>query len=73
MCVCVCVCVCLFFCKYNHVVNEIINGPRREETCLWVFANNTDADQPAHTRRLISAFAIRVLESTISKHATSEI
>ena len=48
-------------------------GPRHEKTCLWGFANNTGADQPAHPRSLISAFVIRVLESTISKLATSEI
>ena len=35
------------------------NGPRREKTCLRGFANNTGADQPAHTRSLISAFVIR--------------
>ena len=50
-----------------------IFGPRREKTCLRGFANNTGADQPAHPRRLISAFVIRVLKSTISKLATSEI
>ena len=48
-------------------------GPRREKTCYRGFANNTGADQPAHPRSLISAFKIRVLESTISKLATSEI
>ena len=36
-------------------------------------ANNTGADQPAHTRSLISAFVIRVLESIICKLATGEI
>ena len=51
----------------------ILNGPRREKTCLRRFANNKGADQPAHPRRLISAFVIRFLESTISKLATSEI
>ena len=35
--------------------------------------NNTGADQPAHPRSLISAFVIHILESTISKLATSEI
>ena len=50
-----------------------IIGPRREKTCLREFANNTGADQPAHPRSLISAFVNRVLESTISKRATSEI
>ena len=51
----------------------IIYGPRREKTCLWWFAKNTGADQPAHPRSLISAFVIRVLESIISRLATSEI
>ena len=50
-----------------------IYGPRRKKTCLRGFANNTCADQPAHLRSLISAFVIRVLDSTISKLATSEI
>ena len=56
---------CLFNC------NNII-GPRREKSCLRGFANNKYADQPAHPRRLISAFVIRFLESSISKLATSE-
>ena len=51
----------------------VLYGPRREKTCLRWFANNKDADQPAHPRRLISAFVIRVLERIISKLATSEI
>ena len=50
-----------------------IYGPRREKTCLRGFANNKGADQSAHQRSLISAFVIRILESTISKLATSEI
>ena len=37
------------------------------------FANNTGADQPAHLRRLISAFVIRFLESIICKLGTGEI
>ena len=51
----------------------VIIGPRREKTCLRGFAKNTGADQPAHLHSLISAFVIRVLESAISKLATSEI
>ena len=39
---------------------KLINGPRREKTCLRGFSNNTGADQPAHPRSLISAFVIRV-------------
>ena len=31
-------------------------APRREKTCPRGFANNKDVDQPAHPRRLISAF-----------------
>ena len=49
------------------------NGPQREKTCLRGLANNTGADQPAHPRSLVSAFVIRVLYSTISMLATSEI
>ena len=45
--------------------NLPVNGPRREKTCLWKFANNTGAEQLAHPRSLMSAFVIRVLESTI--------
>ena len=37
------------------------------------FANNKGADQPARPRNLISAFVIRLLESIISKLATSKI
>ena len=48
-------------------------GPHREKTCLGGFANNTDADQPAHPRSLISAFVIRFLEGIICKLATGEI
>ena len=49
------------------------NGPRCEKTCLPWFANNEGADQPAHMRSLISAFAIGFLESIICKLATGEI
>ena len=48
-------------------------GPRREKTCLQLFANNTGADQPAHPRSLISAFVIRFLLSIISRLDTSKI
>ena len=48
-------------------------GPRREKTCLRGFANNKGADQPAHTRSLISTFVIGYLESIISRLASSEI
>ena len=55
---------------------RLTNGsiwPRREKTCLRGFANNKGEDQPAHPRSLISAFAIRLLESIKSRLATNEI
>ena len=48
-------------------------GLDAKKTCLRGFANNKGVDQPAHQRRLISAFVIRLLETIISKLATSEI
>ena len=48
-------------------------GPRRDKTCLHRFAKNTDADQPAHPRSLISAFVIRFLQSIINRLAKSKI
>ena len=48
-------------------------GPRREKNGLQRFVNNKGADQPAHTRRLTSAFVIHLLERIISKLASSEI
>ena len=48
-------------------------GPRREKTCLGGFANNKDADQPAHPLCLISTFVIRLLESIISRLGMSQI
>ena len=43
------------------------------ETYLRGFATNKGADQPAHTRSLISAFVVHLLESIISRLAISEI
>ena len=40
-------------------------GRHREKTCLWGLAKKRGADKPAHSRRVISAFVIRVLESII--------
>ena len=50
-----------------------IFGPRHEKNCLRGFENNKGADQPPHSRRLVSMFVIRFLESIISKLATSKI
>ena len=48
-------------------------GHRREKTCLLNIVNNKGADQPGHPRSLIRAFVIRLLESIISRLATSKI
>ena len=55
-----------------EVIKQKINGPQHEKTCLRRFVNNKGADQPAHPRSLISAFVIRLLESVISRLATSQ-
>ena len=62
-----------FACRDARIYGHSLYGSRREETCLRGFANNTGADQPAHPRRLISAFVIRLSRSIISRLATSEI
>ena len=62
-----------YMCHHPIHAHPGIHGPRREKTCLRVFANNTGAVQPAHLRSLISAFVIRFLESTICKLTTGEI
>ena len=59
--------------QVSHIEAHMINGPPREKTCLGGFGKNTGADQPAHWRSLINAFVIPVLESTISKLASSKI
>ena len=42
-------------------------------TCLQGFVNNKGLDQPSHLCSLISAFIIHLLNSIISRLATSEI
>ena len=48
-------------------------GLNARKPVFGIFSNNKGADQPAHQRRLISAFAIRFWESIISKLAIAEI
>ena len=47
--------------------------PGHEKTCLMSYANNKGADQPAHSRSLISAFIVRCLDSIISLDSIAEI
>ena len=57
---------------YNIRYHWMIGASTRENLSSGV-CENTGADQPAHPRRLISAFVIRLLRSIISRLATSEI
>ena len=41
--------------------------------CLVPYANNKDADQPAHPRSLISVFVVRCLDSIIPLVSISKI
>ena len=44
-----------------------------EKMCLMSYTNNKGADQPAHSRSLISAFVVRCLDSIISLDSVAEI
>ena len=61
------------YCVISRLNTKYYMGLDARKPVFRRFANNTGADQPAHPRSLISAFVIRVLLSTISKLATSEI
>ena len=37
-------------------------GPHSEKTCLQDFANNTDADQPAHALASVLKFCMYIVE-----------
>ena len=43
------------------------------ENLFMLYANNKDADQPAHPRSLISAYVVRCLDSMIPLLAIAEI
>ena len=58
--------------KSVKILEHLPYGPQSEKTCLQRFAKNTDADQPAHLRSLISTF-FGLLESIVSRLATSKI
>ena len=56
-------------CQFDANLDE----PGHEKMCLMSYANNKDADQPAHPRSLISAFVVRCLLSIISLDSIAEI
>ena len=43
------------------------------KTCLMPYANNKGADQPAHSRSLISTFIVRCLDSIVYLVSISEM
>ena len=56
-----------------YIFFRTLNEPRRDKTSFRGLANNKGADQPAHSRSLISAYVTRFLGSTIFRLATGEI
>ena len=61
--------------KKMAIVNHFDMGLDGTKPVFWGlgFANNTEVDQYAHPRSLIRVFVIHILESIISRLATSEI
>ena len=51
---------------------DLVKEPRHEKNLLMPYANNKDADQPAHPCSLISAFVVCCLDSIISLVFISE-
>ena len=64
-------CVIVVFPDHTHF--HFYMGLDARKPVFGGLANNTGADQPAHMRSLISAFVIRVLESSIYKLASGDI
>ena len=52
---------------------KMYNGATSRENLFMSYANNIGADQPAHSRSLISAFVVRCLDSIIPLVSISEI
>ena len=49
------------------------NEPRHGKTRFMPYANNKGADQPVHSRSLISTFVVRCLDSIIPTFAKYEL
>ena len=49
----------------NATCKLFVSEPGAEKTCLMSYANNKGADQPAHSRSLISIFVVRCLDSML--------
>ena len=68
-------CIILWQVFYNQCWNccASLTFPHLQENLFLPYANNKGADQPAHPRRLISAFIVRCLDSIIPLVSISEI
>ena len=51
----------------------MLYGPGHAKMCLMPYVNNKGADQPAHSRSLISTFVVCCLDSMISVLAIPKI
>ena len=58
-----------YFIGFNLKLTHVM----RKKNLFMPYANNKDADQPAHPRSLISAFVVRCLDSIIPVVYISEI
>ena len=56
-----------------YLAIQLIYEPGHAKMCLMPYANNKDADQPAHPRSLISTFVVRCLDSIIYLVSGSKI
>ena len=60
--------------KGKYLDSKIVSyGPGHAKMCLMPYANNKGADQPAHSRSLISTFVVRCLDSMIRILAISKV
>ena len=55
------------------MIQAVLNEPGHEKMCLMPYANNKDADQPAHPRSLISAFIVCCQDRMVPLVCISEI
>ena len=63
--------------QHTILLRTVENYPlielRHDKTSFMLYANNKDADQPAHPHSLISVFIVRCLDSTRSVLDLSKI
>ena len=60
-------------CTFITCIEKLVNGSGHAKMCLMPYANNKSADQPAHSRSLISTFVVRRLHSIVCILAISKV